>query len=109
MSLTEAQENNPVMDPCTGNSEQMLSTRPVRPVENPGSSGATRVLTTQVELTVSGSRWPLEMYAPSLARAREAWSIVTEKTAEFDTAFRVSCCPLFYSFHFACRMTSDVA
>lgn len=98
-----------MMDPPTGNSEQAISTPLMGPTENLGSSGATRVLTIQVEQTPSGIQQPLEAYAPSLARAREAWSVVTEKTTEFDTAFRVSCCPLFYSFHLASHMTYNVA
>ncbi|XP_066372803.1 uncharacterized protein [Miscanthus floridulus] len=44
---------------------------------------------TQIEQP-GGTRSRLESYAPSLARAREAWSVATAKATEFDSIFKLA-------------------
>jgi len=62
---------------------------PAPNVEVPGSSAVTERQATQVEQP-SSTHPRLESYSPSLARAREAWSVATSKAAEFDSIFKVS-------------------
>ena len=54
-----------------------------------GSSVVTERLATQVEQP-RNTHPCLESYDPSLAQAREAWSVATSKAAEFDSIFKVS-------------------
>ena len=67
----------------------ITATKLVPSVEVSGSSDMMEMQTTQVEQP-SDTRPCLESYAPSLARAREAWSMPTVKATEFDSIFKVS-------------------
>jgi hypothetical protein len=58
--------NTPGMDPPRGDLEQRLSTPPAVPTEDPSSSEATGVLTTQEQWTSSRTRQSLESYVLSL-------------------------------------------
>lgn len=90
VSSKGAPVNTPRMDPPRGDLEQRPSTPLAVPIKDLGNSEATGVLTTKEQRTLSQTRQSLESYVPSLARAREAWNVVTEKIANFDAAFRVS-------------------
>ncbi|XP_066345454.1 uncharacterized protein [Miscanthus floridulus] len=83
MVQKEASTGNLGMDPALSTA----AAEPVPNVEVPGSSAVTERQATQLEQP-SNTHPRLESYAPSLGRAREAWSVASSKAAEFDSIFK---------------------
>lgn len=73
------------MDPALS----IAAIEPAPHVEASSSSSVAERQATQVEQP-SDTCPRLESYAPSLARAREAWSVAAAKATEFDSIFKVS-------------------